>query len=109
MTRYLIVDFGPTPDAMQGNLRNDFETVLNTKYYRVLAVDITARHGLATLLATLFTTNFLNANLKPRLFDICSVANGSHHGAIVDAIPKKLTRDEIPPLIRKALDLIHKV
>lgn len=109
MERYLVEDFGPTPDAMQGNLRKLFETVLKTKYYRVLAADIKAKHGLATLLTTLFNANLLDAGLKPRLFDICSVANGSHHGEIVDAIPKKLTRDELLPLIREALDLVHKI
>lgn len=109
MERYLVEDFGPTPDAMQGNLRKIFETVLKTKYYRALAAEIKAKHGLATLLTTLFNANLLDAGLKPRLFDICSVANGSHHGEIVDAIPKKLTRDELLPLIREALDLIHKV
>jgi len=109
MERYLVEDFGPTLDAMQGNLRKLFETVLKTKYYRTLAADIKAKHGLATLLTTLFNTKLLDAGLKPRLFDICSVANGSHHGEIVDAIPKKLTRDELLPLIREALELVHRV
>jgi energy-coupling factor transporter ATP-binding protein EcfA2 len=109
MERYIVEDFGPTPDAMQGNLRKLFETVLKTKYYRALAADIKAKHGLTTLLTTLFNANLLDVGLKPRLFDICSVANGSHHGEIVDAIPKKLTRDELLPLIREALDLIHKI
>jgi len=109
MDRYLVEDFGPTPDAMQGNLRKLFETVLKTKYYRTLAADIRAKHGLATLLTTLFNANLLDVGVKPRLFDICSVANGPHHGEIVDAIPKKLTRDELLPLIREALDLLHKI
>lgn len=109
MERYLVEDFGPTTDAMQGNLRKLFETVLKTKYYRTLAADIKAKHGLATLLTTLFNADLLDAGLKPRLFDICSVANGPHHGEIVDAIPKKLTRDELLPLIREALELVHEV
>lgn len=109
MERYLVEDFGPTPESMQGNLRKLFETVLKTKYYRALATDIKAKHGLATLLTTLFNANLLDAELKPRLFDICSVANGSHHGEIVDAAPKKLTRDELLPLILKALELVHRV
>jgi len=109
MGRYLVEDFGPTPDAMQGNLRKLFETVVKTKYYRALAADIKVNHGLASLLTTLFNANLLDAGLKPRLFDICSVANSSHHGKIVDATPKKLTRDELLPLIREALELVHKV
>jgi len=40
---------------------------------------------------------------------LCSVANDPHHGEIVDAIPKKLTRDELLPLIREALELVEKV
>lgn len=108
MERYLAEDFGPTPDAMQGNLRKLFETVLKTKYYRELATDIKAKHGLARLLTTLFNANLLDAGLKSRLFDICSVANGSHHGEIVDATPRKLTRDELLPLIGEALDLVHR-
>lgn len=109
MERYVVEDFGPTADTMQGSLRKVFEVVLKTKYYRALAVDIKAKHGFATLLTTLFNEGLLDAALKPRLFDLCSVANGPHHGEIVDATPKKLSRDELIPLIREALDLIHKV
>jgi hypothetical protein len=109
MERYVVEDFGPTADTMQGSLRKAFEVVLKTKYYRALAVDIKAKHGFATLLTTLFNARLLDAALKPRLFDLCSVANGAHHGEIVDATPKKLSRDELIPLIREALDLVHKV
>ena len=109
MERYMNEDFGPTADTMQGNLRKLFEIVLKTKYYRTLAVDIKSNRGFGTLLTTLFNARLLDAALKPRLFDLCSVANGAHHGEIVDAIPKKLSRDELIPLIREALDLVHKV
>jgi len=109
MERYVVEDFGPTADTMQGSLRKVYEVVLKTKYYRALAVDIKAKHGFATILTTLFNAGFLDAALKPRLFDLCSVANGAHHGEIVDAIPKKLSRDELIPLIREALNLVHKV
>ena len=109
MERYLDEDYGPTTETMQGNLRKLFETVLKTKYYRVLASDIKSKSGLATLLTTLFAAGLVDATIKPRLFDLCLVANGSHHGEIVDATPRKLTRDELIPLIREALNLVHKV
>nr|MDP2192543.1 AAA family ATPase [Rhodoferax sp.] len=109
MERYLGEDFGPTAETMQGNLRKLFETVLKTKYYRVLSADIKAKHGLATLLTTLFGAGLVDVAIKPRLFDLCSVANGSHHGEIVDVTARQLTRDELLPLIPEALDLVHKV
>lgn len=109
MERYLDEDFGPTAETMQGNLRKLFETVLKTKYYRSLVADIKAKRGFATLLTTLFSAGLLDRALKPRLFDLCSVANGTHHGEIVDAMPKRLTRDELLPLIRESLELVHKV
>lgn len=109
MERYLDEDYGPTTESMQGNLRKLFETVLKTKYYRVLASDIKAKHGLGTLLTTLFGAKLIDESIKPRLFDLCSVANGSHHGEIVDTPAQQLTRDEILPLIREALDLVHRV
>jgi hypothetical protein len=58
---------------MQGNLRKLFETVLKTKYYRVLAADIKAKHGLGALLTTLFEGELIDESIKPRLFDPCSV------------------------------------
>jgi wobble nucleotide-excising tRNase len=109
MERYLDENFGPTEETMQGNLRKLFETVLKTKYYRSLAADVKAKRGFAALLTTLFNAQLLDAALKPRLFDLCSVANGPHHGEIVDAIPKRLTRDELLPLIREALELVQQV
>jgi wobble nucleotide-excising tRNase len=109
MERYLVEDFGPTTETMQGNLRKLFETVLKTKYYRSLAADIKAKRGFAALLTTLFNAGLLDAALKPRLFDLCSVANGPHHGEIVDSIPKRLTRDELLPLMREALELVQQV
>lgn len=109
MERYVMEDYGPTPDTMQGNIRKVFEVVLKTKYYRVLASDIRGRKGLAKLLGTLFDAGTLTTNLKPRLFDLCNVTNGPHHGEIVDAPSKKLTRDEIIPLIKETLDLLEKV
>ena len=109
MERYLDEDYGPTDEIMQGNLRKLFETVLKTKYYRVLAADIKAKHGLGTLLTTLFGAKLIDETIKPRLFNLCSVANGSHHGEIVDVPARKLTRDELLPLIREALDLVYKV
>lgn len=109
MERYLDEDYGPTTESMQGNLRKLFETVLKTKYYRVLASDIKAKHGLGTLLTTLFGAKLIDESIKPRLFDLCSVANGSHHGEIVDVTAQQLTRDELLPLIREALDFVYRV
>lgn len=109
MERYLDEDYGPTTESMQGNLRKLFETVLKTKYYRVLASGIKAKHGLGTLLTTLFGVKLIDENIKPRLFDLCSVANGSHHGEIIDVTAQRLTRDELLPLIREALELVHRV
>ncbi|MBI5184627.1 MAG: AAA family ATPase [Nitrospinae bacterium] len=109
MERYIDEDFGPTTDSMQGNIRKLFEVVLKTKYYSTLAVDIKANRGLSSLLTTLFNAGLLDTTLKPRLFDLCSVANGPHHGEIVDATPRRLSRDELISLIREALDLVQKV
>ena len=109
MQRYVFEDDGPPPDTMQGNIRKVFEVVLKTKYYRALAADIKEKKGLAKLLETLFSAGLLDDTLKPKLFDLCSVANGPHHGEIVDAPSKKLTRDELIPLIQDALDLLEKV
>lgn len=109
LERYVDEDFGPTPDTMQGNIRKVFEIVLKTKYYRALAEDIKAKKGLAKLLETLFGAGLLTVALKPKLFDLCSVTNGPHHGEIVDAPSKKLMRDELIPLINEALRLLEKV
>lgn len=109
MERYLVEDFGPTSDIMQGNIRKVFEVVLKTKYYRALVEDIKAKKGFAKLLETLFNAGLLDNVLKPRLFDLCSVTNGPHHGDIVDTPDKKLSRDELIPLIRGALTLLTKV
>ena len=109
LQRYVDEDFGPTPDTMQGNIRKVFEIVLKTKYYRVLAEDIKARKGLAKLLDTLFRATLLDVALKPKLFDLCSVANGPHHGEIIDVSSKKLVRGELIPLIGEALGLLEKV
>jgi wobble nucleotide-excising tRNase len=109
LERYVDEDFGPTPDTMQGNIRKVFEIVLKTKYYRALAEDIKAKKGLAKLLETLFGAGLLDVALKPKLFDLCSVTNGPHHGEIVDAPSKKLMRDELIPLINEALGLLEKV
>jgi wobble nucleotide-excising tRNase len=109
MQRYIVDDFGPTPDAMQGNIRKVFEIVLKTKYYRALAADIKVNKGLAKLLETLFGAKIIDAKLEPKLFDLCNVSNGPHHGEIVDAPAKNLTRDEVITLIKEALDLLEKV
>lgn len=109
MERYLDEDYGPTAEIMQGNLRKLFETVLKTKYYRVLAADIKAKHGLGTLLTTLSGAMLIDESIKPRLFNLCSVANGTHHGEIVDVPARQLSRDELLPLIHEALDLVYKV
>jgi len=109
MQRYVVEDFGPTPETMQGNIRKVFEVVLKTKYYRALAPDIKKKKGLAKLLEALFGARLLEATLKPKLFDLCSVTNGPHHGEIVDVPSKNLTRDELMPLIQDAFDLLEKV
>ena len=109
MERYVDEDFGPTPDTMQGNIRKVFEVVLKTKYYRALAGSIKAKKGLAKLLETLFGEGLLHDNLKSKLFDLVNVTNGPHHGEIVDAPSRRLTRDELIPLIRETLALLEKV
>lgn len=109
LKRYVDEDFGPTPDTMQGNIRKVFEILLKTKYYRALAEDIKAKRGLAKLLETLFGAGLLDVALKPKLFDLCSVTNGPHHGDIVDAPSKKLMRDELIPLINEAFGLLERV
>jgi wobble nucleotide-excising tRNase len=109
MERYLTEDFGPTPETMQGDIRKVFEVVLKTKYYRTLAADIKGKKGLAKLLETLFGAGLLDVDLKPKLFDLCNVTNGPHHGEIVDAPSRKLSRDELIPLIKDALNLLEKV
>jgi wobble nucleotide-excising tRNase len=109
MQRYTNEDFGPTSGTIQGNIRKVFEIVLKTKYYLALAADIKEKKGLAILLQTLFNAGLLDMNLKPKLFDLCSVTNGPHHGDIVDAPSKKLTRDEVIPLVIEALSLLNKV
>jgi len=109
MERYTIEDFGPTPGTMQGNIHVLFEVVLKTKYYRALATDIKQKKGLAKLLETICGAGLLDATLKLRLFDLCNVTNDPHHGGIVDAPSRKLTRDEVVTLIRQAFDLLEKV
>jgi len=109
MQRYVIEDFGPTPDMMQGNIRKAFEVVLKTKFYRTLAADIKEKKGLAKLLETLFGAGLLDAGLKPKLFDLCNVTNGPHHGEIVNAQAKSLTREEVGSLITEAFDLLEKL
>jgi wobble nucleotide-excising tRNase len=109
LARYVDEDFGPTPDTMQANIRKVFEIVLKTKYYRALAEDIKAKKGLAKLLETLYGAGLLDVALKPKLFDLCSMTNGPHHGEIVDAPSKKLMRGELIPLINEALGLLEKV
>lgn len=109
MERYVDEDFGPTPDTIQGNIRKVCEVVLKTKYYLALAADIKAKKGLAKLLETLFGAGLLDTTLRPKLFDLCSVTDGPHHGEIADAPSKKLTRDELVPLIKEARTLLKKV
>ena len=109
MEKYIVDDFGPIPETMQGNIRKIFETVLKTKYYRKLAPDIRAKKGFKKLLMTVFDAGILDTAMKPALFNLCSLADGPHHGDIVDATSKNLTRDELIPLIRDALDLIEKI
>jgi wobble nucleotide-excising tRNase len=107
MERYAVEDFGPTPETIQGNIRRIFEIVLKTKYYRPLIVDIRARKCFSKLLETLFEANILDAKLQPKLFELCEVTNGPHHGEIVDAASRKLTRDELIPLIGDAFKLLE--
>jgi wobble nucleotide-excising tRNase len=109
MKRYVDEDFGQTPETMQGNIRKVFEIVLKTKYYLALAADIKAKKGFARLLETLFAAGLLDTTLKTKLFQLCSVTSGPHHGEIVDAPSKKLTRDELIPLIKEALSLLERV
>lgn len=109
MERYILEDFGPTPDIIQGNIRKVFEIILKTKYYRVLKDEIRSKKGFAKLLEKLFDDGLLDMALQPTLFDLCSVTNGPHHGEIVDAQPPKLSRDEIVPLIQETFSLLNKV
>jgi wobble nucleotide-excising tRNase len=109
MMHYVTEDFGPTPDSMQGNIRKMFEIVLKTKYYCALASDIKARKGFGKLLECLFEAGLIDSALKPKLFDLCNLTNGPHHGEIVDAPSRKLTRDELIPLIQESLTLLRRV
>jgi wobble nucleotide-excising tRNase len=109
MQRYVVEDFGLSPDLMQGNIRKTFEVVLKTKFYLALSDDIKNKKGLAKLLETLFTKGLIDLSLKPKLFDLCNVTNGPHHGDIVDAPAKHLTREEVIALINETLSLIEKI
>lgn len=109
MLRYITEDFGPTPDVMQGNIRKIFESVLKTKYYRILKEDMRNKKGFAKLLESLFNGSYVDSALKDRLFDLCSVTSGVHHGEIVDTPDRNLTRDELIPLIREAVALVEKL
>lgn len=109
MERYIIEDFGPTPDVIQGNIRKVFEVVLKTKYYRVLKSQIKSKKGLAKILEKFFEDGLLDMRLQSSLFDLCSLTNGSHHGEIVDAQLQKLSRDELIPLIRETFLLLNKL
>lgn len=107
--RYIAADFGPTPDEIQGDFRKIFETVLKTKYYRVLISEIKSNGSLSKLLKKLIDENLINNTLHQKLFEICSISNGPHHGEIIDISPRNLTRDELIPLINEALSLLEKV
>jgi len=109
MERYLTEDFGPIPGMMQGNIRKLFEIVLKTKYYRTLATDIKGKKGLSILLQTLYNKCLLDAASKSTLFNLCNLSNGPHHGDIVELPERKLSRDELLPLIREALVWVEKV
>lgn len=109
MERYLNEDFGPTSGTMQGNIRKIFEIVLKTKYYRTLAPEIKGKKGFAKLLEVLFSNGLIVADLKSNLFNLCNLSSGPHHGDIAELPERKLSRDELLPLIREALSLIEKV
>jgi hypothetical protein len=93
----------------QLNIGKVFEIVLKTKYYLTLAPVIKEKKGLAKLLETLFNAGLLDAALKPKLFDLCSVTNGPHHGDIIDTPLQSLTRNEVILLINGAFSLLDKV
>lgn len=109
MERYVNEDFGPTTDTMQGNIRKVFETVLKIKYYNALPRDIRTIKVFSKLLETLFEKDLLDTALKSQLFNLCNVSNGPHHGDIVEDSSRKLTRDELIPLIQEALRLLKKL
>ncbi len=109
MERYLNEDFGPTPSTMQGNIRIMFEKVLKVKFYRQLVQDIKDKNGLGKILKTLFDNNLLDRNLQRGLFNLCNLSTDPHHGGIVELPERKLTRDELLPLIREAFKILQKV
>ena len=109
MARYVVEDFGPTAADMQGNLRRLFETVLKTKYCLPLSEAIKQKEGLGKLLKRLFDAKILNDDLKSPLFNLCNLSSCPHHGQIIDASSRELSRDEMIPLVREALELVHKV
>lgn len=109
LKRYTAEDFGPTAGSMQGTIRILFETVLKTKYYSVLALDIKAKRGLSTLVNTLIEADLLNDSIIEGLVNLNLVSNHPHHGTVVDVTPLKLSRDELIPLIKEALGLVHKL
>ncbi len=106
MKKYVNEDFGPSPDSMQGNIRKVFETVLKTKYYPWLGQEIKEKRGLATILNKLDSLGMLDDALKLSLFNLCNVANYPHHGGIMDAPRRDLTRDEVIPLIEETCRLL---
>ena len=81
----------------------------STTRLQPLADDIKEKKGLGKLLQILFGAGLLDEALQPRLFGLCNVTNSPHHGEIVDAPSRRLTRDELIPLIREALDLLEEV
>jgi len=107
--RYIAADFGPTPDEIQGDFRKIFETVLKTKYYRVLISEIKSNGSLSKLLKKLIDEKVIDVALHQKLFEICSISNVPHHGEIIDVASRKLTRDELIPLVNEAFKILEKV
>lgn len=110
LQRYVNEDYGPRPHEMQGNIRKLFEVVLKTKYYHVLKDAINDNKGLKTILGILFEAKLLDLDtIKDELYDICNLADDPHHGTIVDAPDRTLSRPEVIGVISTALKFVEKV
>lgn len=110
LQRYIDEDYGPSPEDVQGLIRKLFEVVLKTKYYHALKDAVKENKGLKTILGILFEAKLLDVDtIKNELYDICNLADDPHHGTIVDAPDRTLSRDEVIGMINTALKFVEKV
>jgi len=109
MGRYLVEDYGPTPEDMQGKIRKLFEVILKHKYYRSLTDEIKGNKGLGDLIRTLYEKVRINEEIKNKLFRLCKLSDTAHHGALVKLPEHSLTREEICTAIQEAFTVAEEV